>query len=164
REFFRTRLRGLLVDDGVSVDVAEAVLAAGYDDVVDTAARAQALAALRKSPEFEPIAATFKRVGNILKDQDAKASDLETSALDGDAEKKLFTAAAAVSEKVARAMATRDFGAAIATIAELRPVVDEFFGAVMVMDKDPAVKKRRLALVAKVHEIFAPLADLTKLS
>jgi glycyl-tRNA synthetase beta subunit len=38
------------------------------------------------------------------------------------------------------------------------------FEAVMVMDEDPNVRKNRVALVADVQRVFAPLADFTKLS
>ena len=58
----------------------------------------------------------------------------------------------------------RDFPAAMAGTGELLPAVASFFDAVMVMDEDLAVRGRRLALLAQVQQIFAPLADFTKLS
>jgi glycyl-tRNA synthetase len=161
-EFFRTRLRGVLTDDGISVDVAEAVLSAGYDDLVDAGARAQALFGLRRSKDFEPIAVTFKRVANILKDTTPGAVDEHR--LSAEAERKLHRATKEVGARVTDAIARRDFMSAISAIAELRPVVDELFEAVMVMDEDPNVRKNRVALVADVQRVFAPLADFTKLS
>jgi glycyl-tRNA synthetase beta chain len=163
REFFRTRLRGVLTDDGIPVDAAEAVLSAGYDDLVDAGARAQALSTLRRSKDFEPIATTFKRVANILKDVPASGG-VEESRLGVDAERKLHRASREVGGRVSRAIQGRDFMTAISAIAELRPVVDELFEAVMVMDEDPEIRKNRIALVAEVQRIFAPLADFTKLS
>lgn len=156
-EFFRGRLKAMLTVPG---DVAEAALSAGYSDVVDAEARAVALAGLRQRADFEPVAITFKRVANILKDQRPG----EVGALSDPAEKKLFETAKAVREKVEKAIAARDFTAAITVIAEVRPVVDAFFDAVMVMDPDPAVRANRVALVGWVHRIFSPLADFTKLS
>lgn len=161
-DFFRTRLKGVFTEEGVPTDVAEAVLSAGFDDVVDTAARAKALASLRSSKDFEPVATTFKRVANILKDQ--KVEKVDESKLGHDAEKKLYAMIREVSGRVARAAEQRDFTAAIGNIAELRPVVDSFFDAVMVMDEDLTVRKNRIALVGEAHAIFAPLADFTKLS
>lgn len=161
-EFFRTRLKGLISTGDVTSDVAEAVLSAGSDDAVDAGLRAEALAKLRKSPDFEPVAIAFRRVANILRDQ--KPGTLENNALKHDAERALLAAAESTDRAVASAIASRDFAAAFAAIAAMRPAVDRLFDAVMVMDPDAAVRANRLALVARVQRIFAPLADFTKLS
>ncbi len=162
REFFRGRLRGVLTGGDVPSDVAEAVLVASYDDMVDAADRAHALAALRSRPEFEPIAVAFKRVANILKGQTPAAPD--PSSLDEGPERALYEATQKVADSVRGAVEARDFDGAFGTIADLRPSVDAFFDAVMVMDEDAAVRARRVAIVGAVHKIFAPLADFTRLS
>jgi glycyl-tRNA synthetase len=161
-DFFRTRLKGVFTEEGIPTDVAEAVLSAGFDDVVDAGARARALATLRTSADFEPVAITFKRVANILKDQ--KVETVDTALFTHMAEHNLYAMIHEVSGRVTRAMEQRDFTPAIETIAQLRPVVDTFFDAVMVMDPDLTVRKNRVALVGEAHRIFAPLADFTKLS
>ncbi len=168
QEFVRTRAKGMMTAAEVPTDVAEAALSAGYQDLVDAHARAQALAALRSSPEFEPLASTFKRVGNILKGQIPGAAEL--AKLSEPVEKALFEASEKVADQVSTSISKRDFGAALAAIAQLRPTVDAFFDgdeqyeSVMVMAKDPEVRAQRVALLGKVQAIFAPLADFTKLS
>ncbi len=160
--FFRGRLRGVITGDGVPTDVAEAVLSAGYDDVVDAMARAEALAELRQRPEFETIGAVFKRVGSILKGQDPQAVSPE--AFTEPAETALHAAVDQIAEQVATAVQAKDFGRAFGVLGDLRPVVDRFFDEVMVMAEDPNVRANRVALVGATHRIFAPLADLSKLS
>lgn len=166
-DFFRTRLKGLATSEGVPTDVAEAVLSAGYDDVIDVLARAHALAELRKSPDFEPIAVAFKRVANILRKAREENKPVPTSvdakSLD-QAEQKLHDAAVNVAKTVETAMQARDFAQAFGAIASIRPVVDEFFVDVRVEDDDPDVAARRRAVVHEVQAIFAPLADFTRLS
>jgi glycyl-tRNA synthetase beta chain len=66
-EFLRTRLRGVLTEGGAAPDCVEAALAAGFENVPDARARALALSRLRTRADFEPLAAAFKRVANILK-------------------------------------------------------------------------------------------------
>ena len=56
-----------------------------------------------------------------------------------------------------------DYLAAYAALAELRPVVDRFFDEVMVMDPDAAQRDNRLALLRALQELFAPLADFSRL-
>ena len=160
--FFRGRLRGLITGDGVPTDVAEAVLSGGYDDVVDAMARAEALAQLRARPEFETIGTVFKRVGSILKGQTPGAVDPDAFTESGETE--LYGAVQQVADQVHAAVEARDFGRAFGVLGDLRPVVDRFFDQVMVMAEDPKVRKNRVALVGATHAIFAPLADLSKLS
>src|SRR5947209_752821 len=65
--FFYERLEFYLREAlGFAYGVVNATLLAGADDVVDAVARAQALAKVRPSPDFEAIAVSFKRMKNIL--------------------------------------------------------------------------------------------------
>ena len=80
------------------------------------------------------------------------------------AEKALAAALEQSRERVSTALTEKeDYLAAYATLAELRPVVDRFFDDVMVMDPDPALRDNRLALLRSLQELFAPLADFSKL-
>lgn len=160
--FFRARLKASLVAEGIPTDVAEAALSAGMDDVVDAAARAGALAELRRSPDFEPLAVTFKRVGNLL--GEASPPRPERAQLAESVEQALFDAAEKLGAKAAAAREARDFAGAFAAVAALRPEVDAFFDGVMVMDQDPAVRDRRLGLLKMVRDSFTPLASFDKLS
>ncbi len=166
--FFADRMLGVLTEQGVPTDVAQAVLAAGSDDVVDALGRGLALAKLAKSKQdFEPVAVTFKRAANILKQAKEKGFEvgpLDPALLRDDAEKVLLEKAVGVEARVAEAIAGRDFMVGIHAIADLRPVFDRFFDDVMVMvEGDDALRGTRLGLIGKVHEIFAPLADFTKI-
>ena len=152
--FFRGRLRGVITGDGVPTDVAEAVLTAGYDDVVDAMARATALASLRARPEFETIGTVFKRVASILKGQ--APGEVDPSAFSEAAEEALHKAVTQVGQQVQDAVGSRDFARAFGVLGDLRPVVDKFFDDVMVMAEDDAVRANRVALVGATHAIFAP--------
>lgn len=161
--FFRTRLKGLLTQEGVPTDVAEAVLSAGCDDVVEAKARAHALAALRVGQDFGAVAEIFKRVGNILRGKEAGAT-LDPAKLVEPAETQLAERLGAVSAAVKAAAGSRDYAAAFSQLGALQPAVDAFFTDVMVMAEDPELRAQRLALLAAVQGVFSPLADLSKLS
>src|SRR5271169_1183585 len=73
RGFFRERLEFYLKDArGYAYDVVSAVLAVDSDDVVDAAARAEAVSKVRDLPDFAKIAAASKRIRNILKQAEDK--------------------------------------------------------------------------------------------
>ena len=48
-------------------------------------------------------------------------------------------------------------------MANLRPAVDAFFDAVMVMVEDPDIRRARLALLGEVVALMEGIADLSKI-
>ncbi|MEM6370741.1 MAG: glycine--tRNA ligase subunit beta [Myxococcota bacterium] len=167
RAFFRGRLKAYLVQEGVGADVVEAVLTANADDLVQAEARARALTRVRveASEEFEAVATTFKRVSNILKqDGGPPVGEVDPSRFEDEAERALHAMNAQVAERVAQASTEGAYDAALSEIGLLRPVVDRFFDEVMVLAEDPTLRSNRVRLVRDTHQIFAPLADLARLS
>ncbi len=181
--FLRNRVSAHLSRGGVRGDLVEAVLAAGDDtgwrDVIDARARLRALERLASSEEtFEPLTTTFKRVSNIIRqakeggEHDA-ANSIDAGLLSDDAEKSLHGFLNKTSEAVDVALTNVRAGDAASLeeayvsantyIAEIRPMVDDFFDEVMVMDEDAALRKNRLALMSCVGALFSANADFTKI-
>ncbi len=163
-EFFKTRLRGLLVEQkSLAADCVEAALAAGFDDVPDAAARAAAVAHLRDRPDFEPLGIAFKRVGNILKGEQPQGEP-DRKRFAHASETALWDAFTAARGRVQDFLGKREYDRALGELASLKPAVDKFFDDVMVMDKDPAVKANRLALLGAVNGTFMRIADFRQLA
>ena len=81
--FFRERLEFYLRDvKGYAYDVVNAVLASGADNVPDAIMRAEAVARVRGSEDFEAISVAFKRMKNILR-QAAESKKTGTEAAAG---------------------------------------------------------------------------------
>ena len=57
----------------------------------------------------------------------------------------------------------KNYTAALEQIATLRPQVDAFFDAVMVMAPDEAVRANRLALLQRVLGDFSGIADFSEI-
>ena len=67
REFLIDRVKYYFRDvRGFQYDEVNAVLTAGADDLVDVESRLQAIQQVRPTENFEPLAASFKRIANIL--------------------------------------------------------------------------------------------------
>ena len=166
--FFRERVEFYLRDvRGFSYDVVNAVLAAGFDDVRDAIARAEALTAVRGSEDFAAISAAFKRMKNILRQASEKglASDgaVSGSSLVDAAERGLFEHSDRLAPVVESLRSEHNYREALEQIATLRPHVDLFFDKVMVMVDDPAVRQNRLALISKVLVGFSSIADFSEI-
>jgi glycyl-tRNA synthetase beta chain len=169
--FLRERLEFYLRDArGFAYDVVNAVLAAGADDIVDALARAQAVAAVRPSEDFEAISTSFKRMKNILR-QAVEAGKWEAAAAasvdkltEGEpAELALAAQAAAAARAVTALAKSRQYQPALAEVSKLRPVVDAFFDKVMVMVDDETVRRRRLALLQTLVNDFSTIADFSEI-
>ena len=152
---------------GQAYDVVAAVLAVGADNVRDAVARAEAVSAVRAGEDFAAVSAAFKRMKNILaqasEKQIAAAHALDVAMLKDGAELALAEKAADLKPKVAELRAKQHYRGALEAIATLRPQVDAFFDAVMVMDPDEAVRANRLALLARTLGDFGGIADFAEI-
>jgi glycyl-tRNA synthetase beta chain len=168
RGFFRERLEFYLRDVlGLAYDVVNATLAAGADDVVDAVARAQAVAKVRPSSDFESISVAFKRMKNILRQaaetKKAVAEPFNPSALKDAEEKKLVDAVPGVAKKVKELSAARKYESALHEISRLRPAIDAFFDKVMVMVEDENLRAQRLGLLQTLVNEFSSIADFSEI-
>jgi glycyl-tRNA synthetase beta chain len=166
--FFRERLEFYLRDAlGLAYDVVNATLAAGSDDVVDAVARAQAVAKVRPSADFEAISTAFKRMKNILRQaEEAKkkiAASFDASALKEDAEKKLAEVIPQVAKRVAELSSAKQYDPALIEISRLRPAIDAFFDKVMVMVDDEDLRANRLGLLQTLVNEFSTIADFSEI-
>jgi glycyl-tRNA synthetase beta chain len=156
---------------GYAYDVTNAVMAAGYDDVRDAIARAEALTNVRGSEDFLAIAAAFKRIKNIVRQAEEKGEVFSTTSENGKfygelvepEEKALIKAYYDVAVTVSELRGKRDYRAALETVATLRPAVDAFFEKVMVMAPDPKLRQARLGMIRQVREGLAGIADFSEI-
>jgi glycyl-tRNA synthetase beta chain len=166
--FFRERLEFYLRDVlGLAYDVVNATLAAGADDVVDAVARANAVAKVRLSPDFESISVAFKRMKNILR-QAAEtnkkiAAPFNAAALKEEEEKKLADTVPGVAKKVKELSASRQYESALHEISRLRTPIDAFFDKVMVMVEDEGLRAQRLGLLQTLVNEFSSIADFSEI-
>lgn len=167
--FFRERLEFYLRDvRGFAYDVVNAVLAAGADDIVDAIARAEAVAQVRGSEDFQAIGVAFKRIKNILRQAAEKNLfeggflRLQPELFTDEAVKQLAAVVADVMPKVEEHSKHKQYQAALAEIAKIKAPLDTFFEKVMVMVDDPKLRNERLALLSMILLSFK-IADFSEI-
>jgi glycyl-tRNA synthetase beta chain len=160
-EFFKGRFVNQMADRFAS-DAVDAVVSVSFDDLVDAAAKIQALAEFRNREDFGPLAVAFKRVCNIVKE--GVETPVSEALFEDPAEGALYRALQGVSGKVEGALQGGDYLAALTQIATLKETVDQFFDKVMVMAEDERVRQNRLALLTGIARLFARLADFSRLA
>ena len=167
-DFLRERVEFYLRDTcGLAYDVVAAALAAGWDDVVDALARAQAVAEVRESPDFTAISSSCKRMKNILRQAEEAgkkpAQTLDPDGLKEDAEKALAARMQVTGLRVANLREKKEYAKALSEISKLRPLIDAFFDKVMVMVEDEKLRANRLALLEKLLGDFSTIADFSEI-
>ena len=142
-------------------DEVKAVLATAVATLADLADRLEAVHEVRATPDFEPLAASFKRIKNILKRAQVENADPPNlTLLSPGAEQDLYSAFQSVTSAVSQ---TRDYRAKLGAIASLRPQVDLFFDKVLVNDPDPETRQNRLALLRSLLTEFSNIADFSEI-
>jgi len=168
-DYFVERLRAYLLDPASAAHVKGATTEA-FDAVLvsvgvplDLRARLEALLKFLAMPEAASLTAANKRISNILRKSDPGSSSgaVAVNALREPAEKALHEALAGVVADIDRALGKRDYAAALARLATLRPAIDGFFDTVMVNAEDPAQRRNRLALLTGLRAQFLRIADLS---
>lgn len=160
-EFFLDRVRNYFRElRGFAYDEVNAVLASGWDDLVDVEERLEAVREVRPTANFEPVAAAFKRVKNILK-QNAitPSSSINESLLEPGPETALHLAAQTATARFSAA----SYREKLQSIAGIRPEIDLFFDKVLVNAPDPAVRQNRLTLLHTMLAEFSTIADFSEI-
>lgn len=162
-EFFKQRLRNLLMDQGIRYDVIDAVFAdKRNDDVVDIAARCKALAAYVEAGNAEPLVQVSVRVSNLCKKIEKEVA-ISGALFKDESENKLHEVVAAVSKEIIPEIVLYDYAAVLKAGEKVIEPVNTFFDNVMVMDEDENVKNNRLAMLEEVRGIVNAVGDLSLL-
>ena len=162
-DFMLGRFRAWYQDEGIAVDVIQAVLARRPTRPADFDARVRAVSHFRTLDSAEALAAANKRVSNILAKADAAIGEINLTACVEPAEKALAEAVLALRTEVQPLITQGDYTAVLDKLANLRAPVDSFFDNVMVNAEDPALRQNRLAILNTLQDLFLQVADISVL-
>jgi glycyl-tRNA synthetase beta chain len=158
RDFLLDRVRYYFREiRGFAYDEVNAVLAAGITTLADALARLEAMQTVRPTENFEPLAASFKRIRNILEQALFTGATIDPALLTEAAERNLHEAMNGLN------LTGLDYRGQLAAIASLRPHVDLFFDKVLVNAEDARVRTNRLALLDRLKREFSRIADFSEI-
>jgi glycyl-tRNA synthetase beta chain len=160
--FVVERLRHHYGGQGFATDLVNAALASPWTTLPDLERRLRSIDAFMDDPAARSLAASNKRIGNILrKAAFEEKPEIDTNLFDFDEEKLLFEEVTRIDSAVQPLLAGGDYGASLRLLSGLEQPVNRFFDAVMVMDEDAARRENRLALLARLKGLFDRIADLS---
>ena len=162
-DFMLGRFRAWYQDEGVSVDVIQAVLARRPTRPADFDARVRAVAHFRTLDAAEALAAANKRVSNILAKVTTPIKDIDVNLCVEPAEINLANQVIALQKEVQPLIAEGNYTAVLDKLASLRTPVDTFFDNVMVNAEDENLRQNRLAILKTLQDLFLQVADISLL-
>ena len=155
-EFLLDRIRYYFKDvRGFLYDEVNAAMAAGWSNLVDLEARLVRIRDLRSSPDFEPLAASFKRIRNILDQQkftEASAAAIDPKLLQDGPERDLYDEYRRIAGQPIESV-----------VSQLRPKVDLFFDKVLVNAPEDDIRRNRLMLLGTLLLEFSNIADFSEI-
>jgi glycyl-tRNA synthetase beta chain len=167
-DFLLERARYILRERrGFAYDEINAAFAAGADDLGDAVERVAAVKAIRDTRNFAPLAASFKRIRNILEKSAGKGDKgqgaVRQELLQEAGELQLYTVSQRIGEEAGKLKKEKKYRKALEKISDLRPAVDFFFDKVLVMVDDEHVRRNRIALLGTLLKEFSTIADFSEL-
>ena len=163
-DFMLGRFRAWYQDEGIAVDVIQAVLARRPTKPADFDVRVRAVSHFRTLDSAEALAAANKRVSNILAKVEGEIStEIDRSLLVEAEEKALAEQVLALQAELAPKFENGEYQVALDRLASLRETVDNFFEKVMVNAEDENLRRNRQAILNNLRNLFLQVADISVL-
>lgn len=160
-EFFKGRIKNMLIDKGIRYDIVDAVISTGIDDIYDLNVKADKLNKYLIKEGLTDVLFTFNRVANLA--EKSSLNDVDPDLFVEEEEKVLYEAFYNIEEEVLNWLNKKEYDKALEQFIVLKEPVDDFFDNVMVMVDDEDIKENRLNLLGKIFETMLMICDLSKL-
>lgn len=160
-EFFTERVKNLFKDLGIRYDVIDAVLSSNLNSISDIHTRAVELNNWLQKEELVEMLTAFNRVSTLA--QKAESDKVDEALLKEDPEIKLNAGFKEIKSQVEGFLVNKEYNKALDAFASIKPLVDNLFDNVMIMDKDEAIKANRLGLLKQIYDTMLTICDLSKI-
>ena len=159
-DFFRQRIRAILLDRGIAYDIVDAVLAGPVDDVYAIFLKAESMTEAHVKDE-QDMRQAVTRLANITKGK--SAVEIRPELLTEEAEKALYEALHEAMKTIAPACREYRYGDALPAMRALAAPINSCLDQVMIMVDDETVRNNRISLLIHTLEVYQNWGDFSKL-
>lgn len=159
-DYFRQRIRGILLDRGIAYDIVDAVASGTVDDVYAIFLKADSMTGSKVKDETE-LRQAVTRLANITKGKSGGA--VNEALLKEEAEKELARAVSAAEKDILPAYGEHRYSDALSALKTLTAPINAYLDSVMVMVDDEELRKNRIATLMKTLSLFQAWGDFSKL-
>lgn len=160
-EFFKGRMRQRLQIQNVRHDIIDAVVDSSQDDLVQIFQTAQIFDQHVSDDHFKEAMEALTRVINLTKKMNPATITykVDPKLFENDSEQELYEAVKEASDEFANQSMAENYQ----TLTNLRPVIERYFNATMIMVEDEKVRDNRLNQLAIVARMAMALASIDKI-
>ncbi|MGO2892229.1 MAG: glycine--tRNA ligase subunit beta [Enterococcus devriesei] len=160
-EFFKGRMRQRLQINNVRHDIIDAVVDSSQDDLVQIFRTAQIFDQHVTDEHFKEAMEALTRVINLTKKMNPATITykVDPKLFENDSEQELYEAVKEASDEFANQSMAENYQ----TLTNLRPVIERYFNATMIMVEDEKVRDNRLNQLAIVARMANALASIDKI-
>jgi len=159
--FIKGRFSNDCISRGFAAEAVDAAISVHFDNINECLRRIEAIVKISREPALKILAASYKRIRNIIKDNQQTSVAVELFA--HKAEENLYALFLDVNKEMAQHIAVSDYAKALEAMLKMKEPVDTFFDEVMVMADDPAIRQNRLNLLTALGELILQIGDISKL-
>ena len=159
--FIRGRFSNDCIAKGLDGRAVEAVTSVSFDDVNDALKRIDALSAMKKDASFEILSASFKRVRNIVKDN--QDTNVDINLFEAEEERSLWSRYLQVQEGTRASLSKKEYGMVLESMLNLKDPIDSYFDEVMVMVENADLRKNRLNMMTAIGNLILEVGDISKM-
>jgi glycyl-tRNA synthetase beta chain len=159
--FIKGRFSNDCISRGFAAEAVDAAVSVNFDNVNDCLQRIDAILKISLEPAFKVLAASYKRVRNIIKDN--QQVSVSPNLFEHKAEEELYALFLEVRGEMEKCIAANDYLMALKAMLKMKEPVDTFFDEVMVMAEDMAVRQNRLNLLTALGDLILQIGDISKL-
>jgi glycyl-tRNA synthetase beta chain len=160
--FLKDRLERYLVSKGYPIELIEAVVSAGWERADELNLRLNFLASNLDNQNLKSAILAFTRCRNLAKSN--LGTNVNPNLLEAGEEKELYQKVGIALQETEAFLNDNNLGKLLDSLAKLRPFIDNFFDAVLVMCPEEEIRSNRLKLLNLCVKLCFRLADLSKLA
>lgn len=158
--FIEDRFSNDCVRKGMHPQAVSAAVSVQFDQVNDCLQRIAAISKIHDDASFSVLSASYKRIKNIIKDNDTIAID--TTLFEGDTENQLYLLTKEVKGEMESLTADKKYLPALQAMLKMKEPIDVFFDKIMVMAEDKNVRQNRLNLLTSIGQLILMIGDISK--
>lgn len=156
--FILDRVKQYLTVQNYKYDVIDTVMHSVQNDPLQVIEAAKVLNEHHQDSEFKSVVESLTRISNILQKAQFNGNEsVEEALLQTDSEKQLLVA---TNDILSQTVSLPELYRQLVTI---EPLIEAYFEENMIMDKDEAIKKNRLAQLNKLNKLAHRLGDVQRL-
>lgn len=139
-----------------NASIIKACINSGNRDIKKLDSAINALNEISKDEGFKDKFDTFKRLSNIIKNE--QIGEVNSSLFELNAEKNLHTQFNKIN------LNEQDYKVYLNSLFDLKNHIDSFFDSVMINVDNTAIKANRIAIIGQIYKAFLRVADIKEIS